>query len=129
MTNTPKRDYEVFAIMRKIGMPDVYRYQFLEGYRQAESELLPIINKQAEEIEKLKAGVKHWEDRFEALVGERSADMAGNKVITLQSSFDGLLKKLEDSIDKEVDDPIGDEKHLLVRYVDIQSIIKKARGE
>ncbi len=47
----------------------------------------------------------------------------------LRTRFDGLLKKLEDSIDKEIDDPIGDEKHLLIRYVDIQSIIKQARGE
>ena len=148
MTNTPKSP-ATFIVTVKVmnpmipsseqkikeewgyaGRPKVWQLGFDSALKER-AELLPIINQQQEEIEKLKAELKHWEDRFDALVGERSADMAGNKVITLQSRFDGLLKELEKMEPRRMYDrygEYGESESVFLRY-DIQSIIKQARGE
>lgn len=166
MTKQAKSSEEILSIFHNEDTPEGFtlhtppvmliRGAAIMMYRKAESEHLPIINQQAEEIEKLEQ-LRHkyfeLQDKIVPQLNEEVKKLKGQGITTLndyreevkmrleaqterdalQSRFDGLLKELEGV---ERYDEMGDYVTVIrpsvdgswVAHSDIQSIIKQARG-
>jgi hypothetical protein len=141
-------DEEIKALLlEKVGFPmsDAQYNTGILGYRLKESEALKeieafeklqvtsqaLIGQQQSVNEKmtlkiceLEAEIKSWKDRFKAIVGEDSVDMAGNKVIALQSKCHWMAKDINSLIVRLVKFP-QNEIDKAVRYSDVRAIIEK----
>lgn len=133
MTKQPKSKEQLQKEWGYDGKPKQWQHGF-SCAMQERDDLLPIINQQAEEIEKLKADIQQMGKEYD----ETREDAIGAKYSlgALQSRFDELVKSL-DAISGQLyfDIPTGNVSafaliQLLKKYYEeLQSLVTKAKGQ